>query len=137
VSTSYTAGAVSPFDIPSIQHSIDATMATLSAEERGNLIISAKRGDGVKAALLVRGPSIGSLHTEAIAWVTAPLLGKTFDWGAQGRVSWLYGQTVRPKPVLFSRLRGWYAVLRDYNSPRQSALKALLLCLGIDVKVRG
>jgi hypothetical protein len=129
--------STSPFDIAGIQHSIDATMATLPANERGNLILSAKRGDGVKAALVVRGPDIGPLHSEVIGWATLPLAGKAFDWGGQARVSWLIQNTSLPKPALFARVRGWYRVLRMYNTGPEAAAKALLAWLGFDVRVAG
>lgn len=125
----------SPFDIPSIQKSITAALATLPKDQRGNLLLDVRK-DKASAALVVRTGE----HFEALAWVTKPY-ASTWDYGLQGRVSFLVTET--PRRVWFARLRGYYRIFRTefYGSPLNdrdlAAWKALKAWLGFRVRLVG
>jgi hypothetical protein len=130
-----TKGGASPFDIPAIQRSITAAMATLPKDRWGQLVVDAGR-DKASAALMVRAGQ----HVEFLAWVTKPYVGN-LDYGLQGRVSFLVGP--EPRPVLGYRYRGWYRLFRlEYegkplNGRLSSAWKALLSRFGYSVSLIG
>ena len=134
-----TAGSASPFDIPAIQRSITEALKSLPKDQRGNLIFDVRR-DKASAALVLRAGE----HFEALAWVTKPY-ASTWDYGLQGRVSFLTGvdYPLVPEKVWFSRLRGYYRLFRTefYGSPLNdrdlAAWKALLSWLGFRVRLVG
>lgn len=132
MSTSLMSGTYSsPFDIASLQRSIDTALATLKDGERGNLVVSIKPS-GASAALIVRGPELGPVKTSVVATFVQPKAAAR-DWGVSFRASFLV--TPEPKLGWFAGLRGWYRFLRAYNGRLVSSCKAVALSFGFEVSL--
>lgn len=130
MSTSLMSGTYSsPFDIPSLQRSIDSALSTLKEGERGNLVVTIKP-TGASAALIVRGPELGPVKTSVVATFVQPKAAAR-DWGISFRASFLV--TPAPKLGWFAGLRGWYRFLRAYYGRLTAARKAVALSLGFEV----
>lgn len=121
----------SPFDIASLQRSIDSALATLKDGERGNFVFTVKP-IGASAALIVRGPEIGPVKTSVVATFVQPKAAAR-DWGVSFRASFLVAPA--PKPGWFAGVRGWYRLLRAYNGRAEAALKAVMLSRGYEVRL--
>lgn len=122
----------SPFDIPSLQRSIDSALSTLKADEHGNLVVTIKPS-GASAALIVRGPSLGPVKTAVVATFVQPKAAAR-DWGISFRGSFLAAPP--PRPGWFAGFRGWYRLIRPYNSFPATVAKAILASLGFEVVLR-
>lgn len=115
-------------DIPSIQKSIDAAIATMGAEDRFNLLLHADRRAGGIGVLWKFGG-----HVEAVAKVTKPWRDK-WEVSADVRVHFaLGGYAERADPFWFQWYRAYQMLhgmpAHSPNSRTRAAVKAFGLVL--------
>jgi hypothetical protein len=131
--------AANPFDLQAINRQIDAALSTVKAEDHGNIFIQAKPGS-VSAGLIVKGPTVGPLHTSGLATITKPLSGGNLDWLVAIRGSFAV-DVPRPRFAAvrewLAEFSGWAQVLSGRNSLLLAIWRAALLASGFDVKLIG
>lgn len=125
----FTPQYTSPFDITAISKAVDAALITLKPEEHGSVVVQLN-SSGAAATLVLKGPGKSSI----LATITKPMAGPV-GWNVSGKVSFALAEElpIRPNAIFW----GWYRLLKDYNGYTNSLIKAFLLCLGNDVKLKG